>query len=193
METNLLNIVPTSADLKNLAPNAGITVLLLGKDAIYDNLGGFYRWDAASTSDEDTYLRAIPSSRSETGRWVRIFQKAQVLPHGILVNNGGVKTFYASGTTDANGKITLNLTMDNTLSGPAIFKAIWFNDSKCTSPAGSPQAAVTSYVESLSADLKKTIHGYFKANAVTILLSMVYNPFANVGANVPVQFRIEGN
>lgn len=181
-----LKAIPVSAD-------AGAIYLLVGRAAVSDGLGGFYRWNPAASDTEDaTFMRTFPSDNSAMGRWERVFQRVQVLPHGILVNNGGVKTFYAPGTTNASGEITLNLTLDNTANGTPIFTEIWFNDSKAAVTATTPANAVSSYVKNLSANLKQTTHGYFRANAVTITLGLLYAPFAAAPAGVGVQFKIEG-
>ena len=109
-----------------------------------------------------------------------------------MVNNGGVKTLYASGITDSSGGIQLYLTDDGTATGNALFAEIWRNTSQCTQPATGPSTAVQSYVKALSADLKSTTHGFYKANAVTVTLGLVYAPFAAVGAGIPAQFEITG-
>ena len=183
----------TLADLKALPVASGTKVFIAGKATVGDGLGGFYYWDANSNAAEDTtYLNVVASLKSATGRWVRMFQRARNYPQGVMVTNANVKTFYASAVTDANGDCTITLTDDNTPSGNPLFTDIWFNDSKATITATGPANSVTSYVKTLAANLKSTTHGYFRANAVTVTLGLLYNPFSTVGAGVPVQFRIDG-
>ena len=183
----------TLAELKACPVSPGARVFLAGKNAVGDNLGGFYRWDEAATGAEDAaYMNIVPSSRSATGRWRRIFVRNIQYPHGVLTFNGGIKTFYASGVTNANSDIMLYLTEDNTPAGAALFTEIWSNVSRSTATANGPSSAVQSYTKSLSADLKQTTHGYYKANALTITLGLVYAPFASVGAGIPAQFEITG-
>lgn len=181
------------ADLKDCPPSPGVRVFLTGRSSLGDNLGGFYYWDALANGAEDTpFMNLIASNRSATGRWRRIFSKVSTYPHGVMVNQGGVKTFYTSGVTDPSGTIAVNLTDDDTAAGKALFSEIWKNFSRSTQAASGPSAAVTSYVRSLSADLRATTHGFFRANPVTISLGLVYAPFAAVGAGVPVQFEVTG-
>ena len=181
------------ADLKQQPVAIGARALLVGRTSLDDGLGGFYRWDENATGADDlSFMNKLSSDVSPTGRWVRIFQKATSYPQGVLVKNGGVKTFYAGGVTNSNGDCTLNLTDDGTLSGNALFAEVWFNDSKSTVTATGPANAVTSYVKSLSSDLKTTTHGFFRANAVTVTLGLLYSPFAAVPAGIPVQFQING-
>lgn len=185
---------PTMADLKmwKVAPNK--VVLMVGKTAIGDNLGGFYRWDTTATgTDETVYLNIINSNISSAGRWVRIFQRARTLPGGgILVNNGGVKTLFLSGATNSSGDIILNLTDDNNSTGNAVFTEIWSIKATSTTDANGPGNAVQSYRKSLTTNLKVLTYGFYKANAITIALGLLYNPFASVGAGTVIQFEITG-
>ena len=190
-----LDRVDMMTDLKNNPITSGAQVLMVGKTSITDGLGGFYRWDETSTATEDmTNLNVIASNLSSTGRWVRTFQRVQVLPHGILVLNGGFKTFYAASSTASTGKATINLTMDNTTTGTAFCTSIKYNDSVSLLDAANPQDAIQQYIVSTTSDLKQTTHGYYKVNAVTLALASLVGgiiPVANVGAGIPVNFKIE--
>lgn len=186
-------VVNNLAQLKALKGAADTIVFMTSRAVMGDSQGGFFWFDEHSTEEENlTYLSIVKPTGQDTGRWKRVFDFVKVLPHGTLVTKQGIKTFYAQGMTNANGEITLNLTLENTANGTAMFSQIWFNDSKSTVAAASPSNAVTSYVKSLSANLKTTTHGYFRANAVTISLGLLYAPFAAVPANVPIQFQITG-
>lgn len=189
-------VCDTVADLKAAATADADVALLVSKAAPGDNLGGIYRYSAASTEAEDmAYLNVIRPAAAATGTpggWLRVVQRAKTYPQGVMSMNGIVRTFFASGTTNASGDVILFLTEDNTATGVPLFKQIWFNDSKATVNATGPANAVTSYVKTLATDLRQTTHGFFRANALTVTLGLVYSPFAAVPAGVPVQFRIEG-
>lgn len=181
------------ADLVAAPVTAGATAFFAGRTVIGDGQGGLYRWDASSTATEDTkFLNVVASSVSSAGRWIRVFQRARVLPHGILVMNGGVKTFFASGVTAADGTVSLSLTMDNTAGGEAIFTEIWSNTSIARTVSTTPGGAVQSFLVEEAANLKSTKHGFCKANVLTLALGLLYNPFIMVGAGVNVRTRVEG-
>lgn len=191
-EIPLTQIVNTLADLKALQPATNQIVLMVGKTLVGDNLGGFYRWDSSASGSDDTYVNIVVSNVASNGRWVRVFQKARSVGGGILVNNGGIKTFYISGTTGSNGKITLNLTDDNTATGNALFSEIWSILPNPQTNAAGPADAVQSYRESMAANLKTTTYGFYKANAVTITLGLFLTPVASIGAGTVSQFRLDG-
>lgn len=183
----------TLAEMQAAQVAAGAVALIVGRANATDGEGGFYRFDSAMSGTEDvTFGTQLISTRTAAGRWVRIFQRTKTLPHGILVMNGGVKTFYAPGVTNSAGEVTLNLTTDNTPTGPAIFTEIWFNAARAMAPAESVSNAVQNYVKNQTANLKSTTHGFYRANALNLVLGLLYNPFASTGAGVPVQFRVEG-
>lgn len=193
MEIPLLNIVNVLTDLKTLAINTNSTVFMVGRNTVADGLGGFYQWDSTSVVAEDTtYLNVIQSNNITTGRWLRIFQKSKSYPQGTLVNNGGVKALYISGTTDINGEVTINLTDDNTATGNALFTEVWVTTAQSTTTASSVSNAVQSYRKSLAVNLKTVTFGFYKANALTITLGLLYNPFSSIGAGTVIQFKIEG-
>ena len=186
-------IVNTLAELQSYDGATDVVLIMVGATSRDDGRGGIYRFDMSSTESEDlVYLRVVKPANMTTGRWKRINSKVEVYPHGTLVINQNVKTFYAQATTDASGEITLNLTKENTAGGTAIFSEVWFNDSRANVTATTISNAIQSYVKNTSANLKTTTHGYYKANALTITLGLVYSPFTSVGAGVQVQFRVEG-
>ena len=195
MEVPLQQIVNVMADLKAMTPAANQNILLIGKTTVGDGLGGFYRWDASSTADEDlTYLNVIMSTVTSSGRWLRIFQKVRMTAGGAkLVMNGGVKTLFVTGTTDANGQIVVPLTEDGTAGGTALFNTI---DSIVVTPqtdAVGPADAVQSYRKNLAANNKTATYGFYKANALTLTLGLVYSPFASIGAGTIVKFTVQGS
>lgn len=170
-----------------------VIAFCLGSTTAYDGMGGLYRWDASATGSEDSpNFNTVISSLTGIGRWVRVFQRTRDLPHGKLTYIGSTKIFTANGVTDANGRCTLRLTMDNTDNGPAIFTEIAYNDSQFSGAAASPVDAVLSYVytqPTAGNNLKTTTHGFYKANLLSIVLN---GPFAAVGAGQPIRFRVEG-
>lgn len=181
-------------DLRNTPVYANKVVMLVGKNNLGDNLGGFYRWDVDSSGTDDmVYLNKLASNLTPTGRWVRVFQRARsTVGGGVLVNNGGVKTLYITGTTDANGEVILNLTDNNLSTGNALFTEIWSIVVNPQIDASGPATAVQSYRKTLSTNLKTLTYGFYKANAFTVVLAAVITPVANVGAGTVVQFAITG-
>lgn len=185
--------VDTIADLKAspIAPDA--MMFVKGNQNIGDGLGGFYMWDATSTNTEDTqYLNYIKATDHTTGRWVRLFQRARVQNTGVMVNTGGVKAYYISGTTDANGNVTLNLTEDGTANGVALFSDIWAITTYPQVNANGPADAVQSYRKSLSANKKNVTYGFYKANALTVTLGLLFVPVTSIGAGTVISFKVEG-
>lgn len=191
--TSNVTRINTLLELKGRIGSDNEVVYLNGQANKLDGKGGQYIWNKDDTTTEDLiFLSVIKANGAETGRWRRINAKVVVLPHGYLEMRNGIKNFYASGTTNSSGEASLNLTMDGTLTGEPIFTEIWSNMSRCTTPMASPAESVNSYTKSLASNLKNTVHGYFKANAVTLILGAVYGPFANAPAGLPVQFTITG-
>lgn len=189
---DITRTVDLLSDLRQLPITSG-NIFLTGKTTLTDGLGGFYRWDSSSSASEDTtFMNVIISNVTSSGRWVRTFQKAKSYPQGVLVINGGVKTFYVSGTTDSNGEVTINLTDDNTSTGNALFTEIWFTDSRSTTSASSLANSIQSYTKSIAVNLKTASFGFFKANALTITLGLVYSPLTSAGSGITTQFKVEG-
>lgn len=194
LKTRGVQQVNLLADLKAMVPSVNQKVLLAGKLTMNDGYGGLYYWDPLSADANDAiYLNVVQSDTvTGSGRWRRIVARISVLPHGTLVNITGVKTFYASKNTDANGAAQLYLTDTGLAGGAALFSEVWSNSSRAQTTATGPSQAVQSYTQELTSDLKSTTHGFYKANALTITLGLVYAPFASVGAGIPVQFEITG-
>lgn len=183
--------LPLIADLKASAVAANAQAFVSGKTAPSDGLGGLYRWDPVSIATEDmTFLNTVKSDQTDVGRWVRVFQRAQQLPHGVLVNTGGVKAFFANGVTAADGTASLALTMDGTADGVPIFQAIWNNTANARTTSQIAGNAVQSFL--MAETLKTTKHGFSKANAVTMVLGSILSPVAMVGAGINVAFKLEG-
>jgi len=178
------------ADLKQQPVSENTVLFLTGITSLQDGRGGFYMWNPTSTASEDTaYYNTIASDLTPIGRWIRVFQRTRVLPHGILNINGGVKTFYAAATTDGNSQAKINLTMDNTANGESIFSEIWFNDSQATAGTTNAINAVKSYI--VSADLKQTTHGFYRSQAINVVAGILA-PVIGMGAGTAVRFKVEG-
>jgi hypothetical protein len=199
METNLLNIVNNLEELKARMPHPGMHVLLVAKAVIGDNLGGFYRWDPDASGAEDTvYMNTIPSNNSTTGRWIRVFQKAQAYPHGVLVRNGAVKSFWVAGISDANGDVTVNLTEDGTATGKEIFQEVWSTQCEATVNMVSANDAVVVTRKSLSANRKVLVYRLARGKQTTLGLSL--GQILGVGisglqaasSGIPCQIRVDG-
>lgn len=189
--TDLKNVpVPSSPDVK--------VVFLIGKASLGDNRGGFYRWDPAATgSDDAQFMNVIGSNMTGTGRWVRIFQRAIAYTQGYLVNAGGIKTFWAPGTTDSTGKVTIYITDDNTATGNALFTEVWqINPQR--NPASTSTSAPIIGDAVLSSDLKTLTVTFSKSASTTLagtLLGIAGSVIPGLTAapsGLAVQIKVEG-
>jgi len=187
--------VKTLAELQTQPFDASVVVWMLCKAAMDDNMGGFYWWDPTSTAAVDNqYLTVIASTvnGSAPGRWIRLFQRTRTLPHGTLIYNGNVKRFIATGVTASDGTVTTNLTMDGTANGTPIFSEIWDNAARATSDAATLALANQSYKKTTATNLKSTTHQFYRANAVTFTLGLLYTPFAGAPAGIATVTVVEG-
>lgn len=173
-------------------------IFMVGKSAMGDNLGGFYRWDSSSTAAEDlTFMNVVISNLSATGRWVRIFQKAKTYAQGILVNNAGVKTMYLPGTTDSSGNVTVNLTDDNTATGNPLFTEVWITAGMASVAAATANDVLTGSGK-VSADLKTMTYSFARGNSTTLgstllaLAGLIIPGLRAANAGVAVQLKVEG-
>lgn len=185
--------VPTTADLKLQPVDSDVLVLTVCDSVVGDDRGGLYRWDPTSTAAEDlTFLNVVASSVSATGRWLRFAQRVRQLPHGVLTNLWGVKTFIGSGVISASSECVFNLTMDNTAGGEAIFSEIWENRAYSKTTASAPAGAIMWYPKAVAANLKSATHGFYKANVVTMALGLLYSPFMAADAGSAVGITVTG-
>jgi len=199
MADNLKHIVSVDvlADLKTLQGTNNI-VINTGKLVMGDGGGALYFWDKNNVEPEDTvYNNIIQATGITVGRWKKVFQKIQALPHGMLFINSGKKEFFCTTVVNASSEATINLTMDNTVSGAPIFTQILFDDSKATVNTTTSNDAVTSFKKSLSVNLKQLTHGFFRGNSTVLSLAIVttgltVGGFRSVPAGTVVQFKIEG-
>lgn len=151
----------TINDIKNISPATGTKVFLAGRLAIGDSAGGFYYWDKDSNLEEDTpYFNIIKSDVINVGRWRRIFSKANTYPHGTLTNNAGIKRFFTSGITNANGEVIINITEDGTVNGIAIFQEIWIINQELINTNTNLSNIILGNRKSVSSNLKQVIYLY---------------------------------
>lgn len=187
------------ADMQNAPVSADTIIFLVGKDTMGDGLGGFYRWDASATGSLDAqYLNIVPSNKSSSGRWVRIFQRARNLSHGVLVNNGGVKSFYAPSTVDANSQSLINLTEENTANGTAIFSEVWSTNGESIVNVTDPNDVVIGVRKTLSANKKQLTYYFARGNTTTLgsallnILGLVIPALRPAAVGTSVIIKVEG-
>lgn len=184
----------TLAELKTMAGNDKNPVMLLGKDTIGDGFAAHYYWDDASTEAEDTvYYNIVQATNVTNGRWKKVIARVITVPQGILVYNGGIRTLYVNTTTGADGTATINLTMDNTTNGTAMFSNILFDDSKATVNTTTANDAVASCRKSLTNGNKQLTHLFYRGNNSTIsLLGVNVLGFRQAVTGTPVVFMVTG-
>ena len=181
--------VTTIADLKAQPLDTNVKVFVQSYISLGDGLGGMYYWDSSSTLAEDmVFLNTITSNVSSSGRWVRLNQRARSIPQGYFTQNGNVKEVFINAVTDGNGRATVNLTTDNTPTGPSIFTEVWDNRSYATDPQ-TVNTSVRSCVYANPAGLKTTTHQFSKPNQILALLAFADTP---VAAGVAVRFIVKG-
>lgn len=96
--------------------------LVINAMAPEDNRGGLYYFDSLSTAAEDmVYYNIIAPTSGGVGRYKRANTRNINLTQGQLDINGGIKTLQVSGTLNASGEASFNLTYDNTTTGTWIF------------------------------------------------------------------------
>ena len=61
----------TAGVLRTLSGNTGMSVLLMGMNAVNDGLGGFFFWNAASVASDDS-LDTIRPTGTAVGAWSRL-------------------------------------------------------------------------------------------------------------------------
>lgn len=191
-------VCPNMSYLPTAAQNNTV-IYMIGLNAVGDNRGGFfyYRPDSVATVDNMNVL-GVPNNG--VGRFIRANVKNVALPHGQLSYIGNLKVFFstASYLTDANSKASINLTLENTSGGTAIFNEIWWNSSRTLSVAATTNDIVLSQVSALSADLKNTTHLFARGSSTTLgstLLSiggLIIPGLRNVTTGTPVQFMVMG-
>lgn len=168
-KAQVVNVAPNLAALKASTGKPDTLTILMYRATASDGLGGTYYWDAASTEAEDaTYLNVVAPATGP-GRWKRIIARVTVLPQGVLVSNGGVKTLYATATVvGAAGQATINLTTDNTATGSALFSEIWENTSMVKPPlvAATVEDNITCICQTEA--LKATTHVAVRGSKTTL-------------------------
>lgn len=191
--------LPLLSDLRNQMGdnNTENIVVTTGQDTVRDGKGRFYGWDPTSTEAEDPLIFNVVKpnalTNAQAGRWKAIFVRKLVLPHGILVINSGVKKFYCNTVTNASSEATINLTMDNTTNGIAIFSNILWDDSKANTNITNVNDMVSSCRKLLSANMKQLTHVFARGNNTALsVLGVNILSFRAATQNTPVTFIVEG-
>lgn len=199
-EIPLLQVVKTIDDLRVLNPSLDAMVLLVGKSAVGDGLGGFYRWDATDiTSAEETqFMNTLVSTvAGAAGRWVRVFQRAKAYPAGVMVMNGGVRTLYCPTVTDSSGRATVYPTVDGTATGAALFSEIWQIAGTVNAQATSVDGVIVGS-GNISTDRKTVTYTFAKNKTTTLgqtlaaLLGAAIPGLQQAQASVPVYITLVG-
>jgi hypothetical protein len=81
---------------------------------------------------------------------------------------------------------------DGTETGVPIFNEVWSIVAQPQTDASTPANAVQGFRKSLASDLRKVSYGFYKSNAVTMVLGLLITPVASVGPGIVVSFRVEG-
>ena len=128
--------------------------------------------------------------------------REQVMPSTDILTNVGTTylattarntseyaQYFSSGVTDANGRITFNLTTDGTTNGPAIFSAIHSYNCICLSNSTIIASLPNYFVESISVNLKQiTVRGMSSQALLTILgISVAQAAFIGAGVDGHIQ------
>lgn len=187
-------------ELKNLGIAPSKIAFMVAKAVMGDNLGGFYRWDPDASGMEDTtYLNTIPSNLSETGRWIRVFQKAQMLGgNAVMVRNGSLKTVYTPGVTNSSGEVVVYLTDTGLSTGNAIYTEVWSSQCEATANLSSANDALVITRKTLSNDLKTLTYVLARGNNQTLggtllaILGTVITGLRAAPSGVVCSVRVDG-
>lgn len=194
--TTSMVAVELIAGLKSMPVSAMPTIaLVVGATSTSDGLGGFYRWTAGDTSTEDTRFYNVVASTvaGANGRWIRIFQRLRTMSGGYLVSNGGFKEFFFPGTLDANGRITVYLTMDGTATGAAMFTEVWTTQGDGAAAGTGANDSIIGSKRSLSSDLKTLVYQFVRGSSVTVsLLGLVVPGLTQAPSGTAVVVRVSG-
>jgi len=192
MKSHIISVDNITA-LKAQPGSVDNCILTRGQSAVGDGKGGFYYYDPADsvTAEDAKYYNVVVPSKGG-GRWKKVFVRTMVLTHGTLVINGGKREFFCEATTNATGECTVNLTMDNTATGTALFSEIWYDSSKGKENSGTANDAVQGYRKNIGAGLKTITHGFFRGNSLAITIGLTLLGYRAAVSNTPVIFKIEG-
>lgn len=187
----------TISQLRTAQVSDGQLVLVLGAATYGDGLGGFYRWVAGSSATEDAnpYFNVITSSvAGANGRWIRTFQRVRILGGGnILVTNGGFKTLFCSGVTDANGRIALNLTEDGTATGTPLFATIMMTSGEGIAVQTDPNNVLIGGRYAITSDMRTLTYQFARGNSSTLsLLGITVLGMRAAATGTAVAVRIDG-
>ena len=194
MKTAHIVKVSLLSDLKVFPGDDDNIVITTGMMNIGDGKGALYYWDSASVEAEDTVAyNVVTVTGTSTGRWKKVFTRKIILPHGTLFINNGKREFFCSTVTDANSEALINLTMDNTTNGTAIFASVLFDDSKANINVSSVNDMVSSCRKLLSANMKQLTHIFGRGNSSLVsLLGVNVLGLRGAAAGTSVTFKVEG-
>lgn len=196
MQAEGIIYVENVAALKEMSVdlNRKTVVMTLGAVTEGDGLGALYSFKPSSTTAEDTInWNTVKITARTTGRFEKIFVRKIVLPHGILQINSGIKKFYCNTVINASSEATINLTMDNTTNGVAIFNNVLWDDSKANTPITNVNDMVSSCRKSLVNSNKQLTHIFARGNSAVIsVIGVNVLGLRSAAQNTPVTFIVEG-
>lgn len=195
-KTNVVS-VPLLSDLRNeIGADEESVIITTGELALRDGKGALYGWNPSSMNAEDSannVVRPTSIAQAQPGRWEKVFVRKMVLPQGILHINNGIKKLYCAATTDANSEATINLTMENTTNGTAIFSNILWDDSKANINVGNVNDMVSSCRKLLSANMKQLTHIFARGNSAAVsVVGINILGLRTAVAGTNVTFIVEG-
>lgn len=164
--------VENIAALKLISGNSANMVLTGCALTKGDQLGKFYMYDPISTATEDLVNYNVIMPANSIGRWIANYQRIQTYVHGTLVTLGAFKIFVIASTV-TSGASTVNLTVDNTTNGTAIFTEVWYASSEATVDTTTPSDIVYSGRKTLSANKKQLTHSFIRGNTTLLNLSII--------------------
>lgn len=107
-------------------------------------------------------------------------------------NNSEYTNYYNSGTTDANGRITFNLTTDGTATGTALFSAIHGVSAICQSNSTTISSLPYFFVETISTNLKQLTIRAISSQSGLVILGIGVSQSSFVGAGITGRITING-
>lgn len=190
--------VPLITDLKAQPGNTENIVMTVGQAVKGDALGALYWFDSSDSStaeDNINWNTVVPNNN--IGRWKKVITRAIILPHGNLFMYAGKREFFCNSVTAADGTSMINLTMDNTTNGTAIFSEVYFDSSIASVDTLTANDAVSSCRKTLSANKKQLTHLFYRGNAVTLNLGIITAGLTTAGfrsaaTGTPVSFMVTG-
>lgn len=101
-------------------------------------------------------------------------------------------TWLGSGTTDANGRVTVNLTVDGTSTGVALFSSVVYGNATTYSASTNLSLLPNFYIESVSANFKQVVFRGIASQAGLVILGIGISQAAFVGSGIPALVQVIG-